>query len=225
MTEGLIKKVIRSKRKTLALQVTPDASLIIRAPERTSLETIQKAVLKKLPWILEKQSLARATYRQPVEREFVNGEGFLYLGEWYKLYVVEGSGTPLVFNSKEFWLSKKYLSEARQRFEEWYKDEAFDVINRRAKRFAEVAGINYATITITSAKKRWGSCGPKGTLNFSWRLIMAPLSVIDYVIVHELVHFEERNHSTRFWQKVRVLLPHYQQARDWLQNNHYLLMP
>ena len=218
MEQNIISQVIRTKRRTLVLQIMPDASLIIRAPARASEEMIRKAVQKKMPWILKKQRMARETFRPPVK--FVDGEEFPYLGEWHKLLVVPGASVPLVFNEKEFLLSGTHLPEARRLFEEWYKEKAFEIVNNRLKQYAEKTGLKYTNISITSAKKRWGSCSLKGRLNFTWRLVMTPLAVVDYVIVHELAHLEEHNHSSRFWQKVRVLLPNYRQTKQWLKNHH-----
>jgi predicted metal-dependent hydrolase len=223
MTVDLIKKIIRTKRKTLGLQIAPDASLIIRAPERASLETIRKVVSKKLPWILEKQRVVLETYRPSIKKEFVNCEGFLYLGEWYKLFIVKEASTPLVFNGKEFLLWDKYISVAKSLFILWYKTQALDIIGQRAKQYADNAGLRFNQITITDAMKRWGSCSSKGAINFSWRLIMAPVKVVDYVVVHELVHLKEHNHTKKFWQSVQLLIPHYQQAREWLRTNNNLL--
>jgi hypothetical protein len=219
----LIKKIIRSNRRTLALQIAPDASLIVRAPEKVSEATIFTFVQKKLKWILHHQKLARESYRPSVKRKFVDGEGFLYLGDWHKLFVIRDVTQPLVVNEKKFFLSESFLPDAKKLFEQWYRKKACEVIKDRVRLYAETAGLRFKRITITGARKRWGSCGPKGTLNFSWRLIMAPMMVVDYVIVHELAHLEERNHSRKFREKVRLLFPDYQQAETWLKANSWLL--
>jgi len=223
MDKGLIKQIIRSDRRTLALQIAPDASLIVRAPKKVSEETIVTFVQKKIKWILRHQKLARESYRPSVKRKFVDGERVLYLRDWHKLFVIQDVTQPLVFDEKKFLLSESFLPDAKQLFEQWYRKQAYEVIKDRVRFYAETAGLSFKRITITGARKRWGSCGPKGTLNFSWRLIMAPLEVIDYVIVHELVHLEERNHSRKFREKVRLLFPNYQQAENWLKTNSWLL--
>jgi len=223
MNKGLIKTIIRSNRRTLALQIAPDASLIVRAPERVSEKTILTFVQKKLKWILHHQKLARESYRPSVKREFVDGEGFLYLGDWHKLFIIQDVTQPLVLNEKKFFLPESFLPDAKKLFEQWYRKKACEVFNDRLRLYAETAGLSFKRITITGARKRWGSCGPKGTLNFSWRLIMAPMMVVDYVIAHELAHLEVRNHSRKFWEKVRLLFPNYQQAETWLKANFWLL--
>lgn len=205
------------------MEVTADASLIVRAPNRVSPEAIDTVVREKLPWILEKQRLARQRYQPPVKKEFIEGEGFLYLGESYKLVVVKDAQAPLVFNGKELLFPDQYRFQARDKFRTWYQEQALHVISRRVKLYADSAGLQYNRVSITDARTCWGSCGVKGTLNFTWRLIMAPLNVVDYVVAHELAHLEERNHSSRFWQKVGVIFPDYPPARKWLRVNHRLL--
>jgi predicted metal-dependent hydrolase len=223
MDKSLIKQIIRSNRRTLALQIAPDASLIVRAPEKVSEKTIFTFVQKKLKWILRHQKLARESYRPSVKREFVDGERFLYLGDWHKLFVIQDVTRPFVFHEKKFLLSESFLPDAKQLFEQWYRKQACEIIQDRVRLYAEMAGLSFKRITITGARKRWGSCGPQGTLNFSWRLIMAPMMVVDYVIAHEIAHLEERNHSRKFREKVRLLFPDYQQAETWLKAHCWLL--
>ena len=221
MEQNIISQVIRTKRRTLVLQIMPDARLVIRAPALASEETIRKAVRNKMPWILKKQRMMRETFRPPVK--FADGEEFPYLGKWHKLLVVPGASAPLVFNDNQFLLSGAHLPEAKRLFEDWYKEKAFETVNNRIKPYAEMTGLKYTRISITGARKRWGSCSLKGSLNFTWRLAMTPLAVVDYVIVHELAHLEEHNHSARFWRKVHAIFPDYRQARQWLKNNCQLL--
>jgi len=223
MKKTKIDRIIRSKRKTLALEIARDASLIVRAPERTSLDYIEKVVYKKRFWIQEKQKIAREKYRKMTPKEFVNGEGFLYLGDTYRLSIVADSDIPLSFD-KEFWLSKNYLLNAKQVFITWYKKEAHQKIKERLDWYSTLFGLKYNKFNITDAQKRWGSCSAKGNLHFSWRLIMAPLKIIDYVVIHELIHLTEKNHSKKFWSKVRILLLDYERHREWLKDNGDLLV-
>ena len=116
-------------------------------------------------------------------------------------------------------IAKECLPFAKKCLVQWYKQMAFYKISQRAKRYAKETVLFYNTLRITAAQKRWGSCGRKGTLNFSWRLIMSPMKVLDYVVVHELAHLEEPNHSPKFWNKVKVLLPDYQERQEWLKEN------
>ena len=217
-----IEKIIRSKRKTIALQITEDAKLIIRAPFGVSEEVIKRVVVKHADWIRKKKEEILLRDPKFVKKEFVNGEGFLYVGKYYKLTIVDEQSEPLVFKNG-FFLSKNYLPIAKQVFVNWYRERAYEKIFERVEWYAKKRGFKYNRINITNAQKRWGSCSAKGNLNFSWRLIMAPLCVIDYVVVHELVHLEEMNHSKSFWNKVKMLMPNYEKYKNWLKKNGHLL--
>jgi len=217
-----IEKIIRSKRKTIALQITDNATLIVKAPLETNEEVINKVITKHLRWIEKKKNEVLSRDPQFTKKEFLNGEGFLYLGKSYKLYIVNEQDMPLKFDNAYF-LLKDYQPMAKQLFINWYKEKAYEKISERVQWYARKRGFTYNKISITDANIRWGSCSPKGNLNFSWRLIMAPLSVIDYVVVHELAHLEQKNHSKAFWNIVKMLLPDYEKSKDWLKNNGYLL--
>ena len=217
-----IEKIIRSKRKTIALQITEDAKLIIRVPYGVSEEVIKRVVVKHADWIRKKKEEILLRDPKFVKKEFVNGEGFLYLGKYYKLTIIEAQSEPLVFKNG-FLLSKNYLPIAKQVFVNWYRERAHEKISERVKWYAKKRGFKYNRVNITHAQKRWGSCSAKGNLNFSWRLVMAPLCVIDYVVVHELVHLEEMNHSKSFWNKVKMLMPDYEKHKNWLKKNGHLL--
>jgi len=213
-----IKKVIRSKRKTISLQVSDDATLIVRAPFKVSDEIINRVILKHSNWIEKKKKEIKLREVKFSKKEFVNGEGFLYLGNYYRLRLVENQETPLNFENG-FFLSKEYLTHAKDIFIDWYKGRAYEKISERVKWYAQKRGFKYNKINITNAQKRWGSCSCLNNLNFSWRLIMAPLSVIDYVVVHELVHLVEKNHSRAFWNKVKMLMTDYKKHQEWLKRN------
>lgn len=220
--EITIEKIIRSNRKTVALQITDDATLIIRAPYNISDETIMHVISKHKNWIIKKKMEVEARNPKFTPKEFVNGEGFLYLGRSYKLTIVDNQDVPLKFD-RGFYLLRDALPKAREVFIEWYKEKAYEKISERVEKYAKDGGFKYKKINITNADKRWGSCSPNGILNFSWRLVMAPLSVIDYVVIHELVHTEEKNHSKNFWIKVKVLMPNFEKYADWLKRNGHLL--
>jgi predicted metal-dependent hydrolase len=217
-----IEKIVRTKRKTIALHITDDATLIVRAPLKASEKTIMGVVLKHKKWIEEKKREIKARDPKFSPKEFVNGEGFLYLGGWYRLKIVDNQEVPLKFEDG-FYLSRKALPQAKYAFIEWYKNMAYEKISERVNWYAQQRGFKYKKVNITSAQRRWGSSSSNGNLNFPWRLIMAPLTVIDYVVIHELVHTVERNHSKAFWGKVKMLMPNYEIHKELLRKNGYLL--
>ena len=218
-----IEKIIRTRRKTIALQITDDATLIVKAPFDASDETIMGVVSKHKKWIERKRRDIEARDPKFSPKEFVNGEGFLYLGRYYRLKIMDEQEVPLKFENG-FYLSRNALPHARDVFIEWYKDMAHEKISERVGWYAQKRGFKYNKVNITNAQKRWGSCSSSNrNLNFSWRLIMAPLPVIDYVVIHELVHLEERNHTKAFWNRVKMLMPDYEKHKDWLKKYGYLL--
>jgi len=217
-----IERIVRTKRKTIALQITDNATLIVRAPLNVSDETIMGVVSKHRKWIEKKRGEILSRDPKFSKKEFVNGEGFLYLGKYYRLKITRDQQEPLKLEN-EFLLSKEYLPIAKEVFVNWYRKKAQEKISERVEWYARKRGFRYNRVNITDAQKRWGSCSSKGNLNFSWRLIMAPLPVIDYVVVHELVHLEEKNHTKSFWNKVKMLMPDYEKHKEWIKKNGYLL--
>lgn len=216
-----IERIIRTRRKTIALQITEDAKLVVKAPMDASDEVIWRVILKHKNWILQKKKEIEKRDPRFTPKKFVNGESFLYLGRYYRLWIVDQE-EPLRFENA-FYLSKKMLPKAKELFINWYTERAYEKISQRVDLYSRLSGLKYNRINITRAQKRWGSCSPKGNLNFSWRLIMAPLPVIDYVVVHELVHLEIKNHSRDFWVKLKILMPDYEKHHNWLKENGYLL--
>ena len=217
-----INQIIRSKRRTISLEVKHDGSLIVRAPRIATRSQIEELVISKERWIRKKQELLKQRSLEVPAKQFVPGEQFLYLGEAYTLEVVNEQSDPLVLEDK-FYLAANSQRNAQLVFTNWYQKHAALVIKELVAHRVQQNGFAYARIRITSARTRWGSCGPKGSLNFTWRLIMAPREVIDYVVVHELVHLQVRNHSKAFWGEVSNLIPEYQDHRVWLRENGHQL--
>lgn len=217
-----IDKIIRTKRRSIALIIQQDGSLLVRAPIRASDRTIRAFVEKKAGWIQSKQALVKSVYPQAVEKKYVNGESFWYLGILYPLEIVDRANQPIEFHER-FLLDRSVLPKAQWYFTQWYKEQAFQIISERVREYADKNGFIYRQVKITSAQRRWGSCSAKGSLCFSWRLVMAPLHVIDYVVVHELAHLKEKNHGKTFWAKVCALMPDYKQKIEWLKINGHVL--
>lgn len=218
-----IDEIIRTRRRTIALEIQTNARLVVRSPLSVSDKYLQELVNRKSDWISQKKKLILEKGLSDTKKEFVHGGEFLYMGEKYKLYIVDGQEPALIF-SQAFYLSSNYLPQAREIFIQWYKKEAMRIIIHRTESLSQSAGLTYRRVKISNAAKRWGSCSHNGNLNLSWRLIMSPLLVIDYVIVHELAHLTVKNHSRTFWNRVRVLFPGYEQHKKWLKKNGHGLM-
>lgn len=211
-----IHRLVRSKRKTLALIVETDGRLTVRAPLRMKETDIRRFIEEKKDWIERKQAGTKKD--APAPRQYVDGEVFLYLGKEIPLRLVPG-GNPALVLGRVFKLAKPAQAKAQPVFEAWYKKQARAVLSERVKFFSRVHGFKAGKMRISSARTRWGSYSSKGTLSFTWRLVMAPPEVIDYVVVHELCHSKALNHSKEFWAQVEKILPDYKNRRKWLKKN------
>ena len=221
MEEIPVEKIIRSHRRTIALEVTHDATLIVRAPLRTSIGCIEDLVRQKSAWIQRKLHEMKRLPLSPLH-EYAEGELFFFLGRSYPLHIVE-TGSKTIERGDRLYVSSTLIPDIRNQLKRWYMEEASKEIHARCMWFSMKTGQVPATIRITDARQRWGSCTLKGGLNFSWRLIQAPPEIVDYVVVHELVHISQPDHSKMFWEKVRKILPDYERRRKWLRENERLL--
>jgi len=222
MIDIKIDKLIRSRRKTIGLQITNDARLIVRAPYFASEDLIHKLVSRKGAWIKSKQDHFKERQDKVLVRKFIPGEEFLFLGQGYPLAVAEDLPKAVVLDNA-LMISQVVLGNAKDHIENWYRVQALEHITQRVEYYAQMARLQYQSIRINDAKTRWGSCGYKDTLNFTWRLIMAPARVVDYVVIHELMHLKQRNHSHKFWAEVACMMPDYKQDERWLKKNGHLL--
>jgi predicted metal-dependent hydrolase len=211
-----IDKIIHTRRKTISLMVMPDGRLVVRAPLRATKKQIIELVNQKLEWILIHQALADKARQLSPEKQYVNGECFWFLGAPNRLEIITGAQHALELKDGVFRLDRSALPAARQILVQWYRTQAHIVFKQRVESLAAQYGFKYKTVKITSAQTRWGSCSISGSLNFPWRLVMAPLEVIDYVVVHELVHTVIHNHSQAFWDKLRTFIPDFNRHRQWL---------
>jgi len=213
-----IDHLVRSSRKTIALIVTDEGKLVVRAPHRASRAQIDAFILEKTDWTRGHQAkiLARP---KPAALGFREGEAFPYLGQAYPLYMRAGQGTRLAWKDGVFWLPPLPPSQAAAAFEAWYRRQARTVFGERLRWQANRLGLKPGTLRISSARTRWGSCSTTGSISLTWRLVMAPMEVIDYVIVHECIHLAVKNHSKAFWQRVAAAYPAYLQAKRWLREN------
>lgn len=212
-----IDQVIRSKRKTIGIEVQPGGKVIVRAPLHTSDAALFALLQKRADWIrkakskMEKLDIAR----QP--NLFREGDLFWHLGKQYPLHLSTGAGKPLTFSaSRGFTLAQKALPQAEKHFIDFYRDQTRHLVTQFIQQYQPNYGFKVGNLRITSARTRWGSCSANNNLNFTYRLAMVPLSAIEYVVVHELVHTRVKNHSTQFWQQVSVILPGWKKERAWL---------
>ena len=221
MEEIPVEKTIRSRRRTIALEITSGATLVVRAPLRASAGDIEEIIRQKSSWILRKIGEIKQRPFSP-GHEYAVGELFLYLGRSYPLQIVD-NGSMTIERSDRLYIPSTLMPDIRNQLKRWYIEEARREIPARCMYFSLKTGHLPVTIRITDAQQRWGSCTPKGGVNFSWRLIQAPPEMVDYVVVHELVHLIQPDHSKKFWDKVRKIMPDYELRRRWLKDHGWLL--
>jgi len=210
-----IDTIIRSRRKTIALVITPDAKLVVRAPLRTSEHYIENLVREKSAWIRRKIAEVSRKPAAP-KKKFIDGEEFLFLGDRYPLSVRDDTA-PVIELKDRLYVPRRSGPEIETLLSRWYRKEAGKVFSGRVGACSKLTGCTPKTLRISSAQQRWGSCSTTGTVSLSWRLVLAPPGIIDYVIVHELAHMLHHNHSKKFWDQVRAFMPDYEQRKAWLK--------
>jgi hypothetical protein len=215
-------KLLRSRRRTLGLEVTRDGCLVVRAPRLLGTPEVEHFIVSKQNWIDRHVAAALARRHSHPAKRFIDNEEFLYLGRAYKLTLVDESATPLVFE-EGFLLLRPFRSCGRPVFSAWYKERAVEFLGARAKALAGQMAVTFGRMRLTDGSRRWGSCTAANDLRFNWRLIMAPQDVIDYVVIHELMHIRHKNHSPAFWLAVAEYCPQYSCHRAWLRSNGHRL--
>lgn len=221
MTSMDITKIIRSNRKTIALEINEQGELIVRAPQRISRKQLEEIVKKHDNWIEKKRKEVQGRPK-PIRHRLEEGEPVLYLGTWYSLNLEEKeSGVHL--QGTCLMVPKTSPEQKKEKIERWYREQAREILIPRIYQYAQKYGFQVQGAKITSARTRWGSCSGKNTICLSWYLIMAPLPVIDSVIIHELCHTVYHDHSGLFWALVGQKMPDYQRHRQWLKDHRQWL--
>ncbi|MDQ1278206.1 MAG: hypothetical protein QG555_1248 [Thermodesulfobacteriota bacterium] len=198
-------QLVRSskRKKTLSLTVKPGGMVVIQAPYPVPRAEIDGFFRRKLPWIRQKLSTLA-----------------LFLGVAYPVIIngINLNGDQLNFDGSRFILSPAAAAAGKESLRTWYRQAAASLLPDRVRAYEGIMDCNSHAVRISAARSRWGSCSADNRLAFSWRLMMAPLSVIDYVVVHELAHVREKNHSPRFWSLVGETCPDYKDRRRWLRS-------
>jgi len=214
-------KIIRSNRKTLSLSINENADLVVRAPNRVSYDEIQKFISEKSAWIEKKHRLIKARLKDNLNHNL--SSQCLYLGSLYQIKIDNNSIDPISFNGQMFIINNESRETISLLLKSWYKKRFMEVALPRLSYFSDKYNLKVNQVRVKEQKTLWGSCSSKNNINLNYLLIMAPMKVIDYVIVHELVHTIHKNHSTKFWQKIETIMPNYKDARYWLKENGHKL--
>jgi predicted metal-dependent hydrolase len=219
---GISYSVIRSRRKTADIVIERDGRVVVRAPETVPANEIADIVDAKQFWIYRSLAEWRDLNATRVLREFRDGEGFLYLGRAYRLRLVSGQEQPVSLRDGRFLLRRELAESgdaeaARAAFRDYYIERGRERIGKRVAYFAPKVGVSPSRTDVRELGNRWASCSPEGRLAFHWKCLMAPLSIIDYIVVHELCHFHHQDHTEAFWNEVDKVLPEYRQRKQWLR--------
>jgi hypothetical protein len=217
-------KVVRSKRKTLDIVIEPDGRLIVRAPESIPDQQIEDIIDTKRPWIYRNLTEWKDLNSKRVLREYRNGEGFFYLGRSYRLSLVTDQKEPLLLKGGRFCLRRDLVDNgdieaAKAAFRDYYIVRGQERISQRVGYYAPKVGVTPRSIDVRELASRWASCSPNGNLAFHWKCMMAPQTIIDYIIVHELCHFHHLDHTNAFWNEVDKVISDYRERKAWLRKH------
>lgn len=209
----------RSNRKTASIYIERDGEVSLFVPDWLDNLQIEELIESRRNWIYTNLALWHDLNATRVTREFVNGEGFLYLGRSYRLKIVEDQDVPLKLKDGYFCLRAGGAGDEANLFKQFYREKGLGRIPQRVSIYESAMGVSASSIKIQDLQNRWGSCTPSGNLSFHWKSMMAPLSVLDYVVVHELAHLKYANHTADFWNEVDKAMPDYRERKDWLKLN------
>jgi hypothetical protein len=205
-----------AQRKTMQITVERDGELMLSAPPEVGEMTLRAFVLAKRFWIYTKLAEKDRVQRQVPRKEFVGGEGFLYLGRSHRLKLVDDQAVPLKLAAGRFCLLRDALPAAREHFVRWYSDRARAWLSSRVAEYQSRMEVAPAGVRVQDLGYRWGSCGKGDWLYFHWKAILLPARIAEYVVVHEIAHLHEPHHTPAFWIRVERAMPDYAQRKAWL---------
>lgn len=219
MTSEYPVTVKRSKRKTASIYIERDGSISLLVPDNLNDEQVD-GILKRYEYRIHKYQAKRQLLNQKaIKREPVNGESFLYLGRNYYLQY-SGEVRGIEFKGRYFLSPQVEANQLKKLFKEFYRERGQVFIAPRVAKYSAIMGVNAEETAILELKNRWASCsGKKPKVNFHWRVMMAPVSVLEYIIVHELAHLKHKRHNTSFWNEVDRVMPDYRKQVAWLREH------
>jgi len=205
-----------ARRKTMQITVERSGKLLISAPLEVGEAALRDFVKEKRFWIYTKLAEKERLRSRVRHKEFVDGEGFLYLGRSYRLKLVDEQDVPLKLAAGRFRLRKDAVSAAREHFVHWFAERGRMWLSGRVAEYRSRMETDPAGVKVQDLGYRWGSCGKGGWLYFHWKAILLPPRIAEYVVVHEIAHLHEPHHTPAFWLRVERVLPDYEQRKAWL---------
>lgn len=207
-------KIIRSNRRSLAMKILPDSTLVVKAPFLLPKFMIDKFIRDNWDWVEKHQAKQKI---KAVKKKYEDGETFLFLGE--KLTLKIGDYVNILYRENELLIPKFMEFRIEKEIKEWLIKQSKKIILGQLAKYAKEMDVKHGQIMFSDTQSKWGTCFADNRLQFNFRLVMAPIFVINYVIVHELSHTIEKNHSYKFWSIVRKFNPSYRQQIKWLKLN------
>jgi hypothetical protein len=209
----------RSRRKTASIYIERDGEVTVLVPNDLSDADVEKVLEGKRKWIYQHLAEWHDLNATQVHRQYVNGEGFLYLGRSYRLKLVREQSEPLMLKDGYFCLRSVNGHAADAAFKAFYRAKGESRIPERVAYYQRKMGVEASAVKVLDLKHHWASCTPGGRLNFHWKCMMAPATVLDYIVVHELAHLRYPNHTAAFWNEVDKVMPDYRDRKEWLRVN------
>ncbi|KGP74488.1 zinc metalloprotease [Pontibacillus yanchengensis Y32] len=225
-TTNIDYEIHHQERSDMKISVDLVNGVEIYAPKSLEDEKLEKLLQKKAPWIKTKLNELNEVEHFTSKKEFVSGEKLPYLGRNYKLKVHREA----VNHASIYYYQGKFIATVPQKWSQeeiqqtlelqlidWYRKHGMMKIKERAEYYQNLLGVTPNSINLRTQHKRWGTCTPKGDIYLNWRIVMAPVKVIDYVMVHELSHLLVAEHNQEFWNTVISILPDYEERKEWLR--------
>ena len=215
-------ETIRTDRVKSASIDVEDNLVKVTVPKNLSDERIEELIKGRTLWIKQKLALqATAIISKP--KEYVDGEAFAYLGRNYRLKYAKGVEESVKLKSGYLNVTtkngKRNSEHIKVAIEQWYRTKALSRLIDKTRRYSAILKVEPTSINLKDYKAMWGSCSPKGVVSYNWRIILAPHKIVDYIVVHELCHLIEPNHSSKYWKQVMSVIPDYENSKEWLKNN------
>lgn len=204
------------RRKTLQITVDRGGELVLAAPQGTDENQLREFVRKKRYWVYTKLAEKAQLQRAIPHKQFVDGEGFLYLGRSYRLKLVDNQDEALKLIGGRFRLRRDYAMNGRDHFIRWYAERGRDWLAAKVAEHAPRLEVHPAGVKVQDLGYRWGSCGKGNWLYFHWKTILLPRTIAEYVVLHELAHLREAHHTPAFWQRLERAMPDYERRKQWL---------
>lgn len=220
----------RPRRKTASISVSPKNEVHVIVPEHLSDDQVKAVVERKANWVRSKIRFNLEVQHPYKPKEYVSGEAFAYLGRNYRLKVISGDAAPVKLENGRFYVQLPLSVHPQDRGEYivseltlWYQSRGLKKLKKRVVMYAKPLDLEPLRVVSKDLRSQWGSCTNRGEIAFNWKIAIAPISIIDYVVAHELCHLIHHDHSKEFWRLLASILPDYKERKEWLRVNGGLL--